>query len=59
VLAVGLLLVVLSGVFTGVIGVGILCLSALVGMVPVRYGARRVHLMGVLFVPIALDGLLG
>lgn len=57
-LGVGLLLVLLSGLFTGILGVGILLASALVGMVPVRYGARRVHLMGVLFLPLALDAVL-
>lgn len=51
------LLTLLVYAFTGWIGVGILLAASLVGHVPVRYGARRVHLMGVLLVPIALRGL--
>jgi len=48
------LLVVLSGVFAGFTGIGVFGVSALLGLLPTRFGARRVHLMGVLMVPIAL-----
>jgi len=48
------LLVVLSGLFAGVVGVGVLAVSAVVGLVPVRLGVKRVHLMGVLIGPLAL-----
>ncbi|AKH97782.1 tripartite tricarboxylate transporter permease [Halanaeroarchaeum sulfurireducens] len=56
---VGALVVVLVGVFTGPIGVGILLVASVVGMVPNHFGTRRVHLMGVLLVPITLRGLTG
>ncbi|WP_254543894.1 tripartite tricarboxylate transporter permease [Halomarina pelagica] len=48
------LLCALSFVFAGGLGVGLLAVSALVGLLPVRFGARRAHLMGVLYAPIAL-----
>lgn len=51
---VGGLLVVLSGVFTGFTGVGVMATAAALGLIPVVTNSRRVHLMGVLFVPIAL-----
>jgi putative membrane protein len=47
-------LVVLSYVFAGATGVVVFLVSTLVGFVPVRLGAARVHLMGVLIGPIAL-----
>jgi putative membrane protein len=47
-------LVVLSYVFAGAMGVVVFLVSTLVGFVPVRLGAARVHLMGVLIGPIAL-----
>lgn len=47
-------LALLSGLFAGALGVGIFALATLVGLVPPRFNARRVHLMGVLFVPLAL-----
>ncbi len=53
-LGVASLLVVLAGAFTGFQGVLVLGLAALVGGIPVIADARRVHLMGVLFVPIAI-----
>ncbi|MFD1599010.1 tripartite tricarboxylate transporter permease [Halobellus rarus] len=40
--------------FAGVLGGAVFCLASLVGLLPPRVGARRVHLMGVLFGPIAL-----
>lgn len=48
------LLVVLSYVFAGAVGVVVFFVSAIVGFIPVRFGANRVHLMGVLIAPIAL-----
>ena len=48
------LLVVLAVGFAGVLGGAVFCLSAVVGLLPPRVGARRVHLMGVLLGPVAL-----
>jgi putative membrane protein len=48
------LLVLLAGSFTGFLGVLVMAAAAAVGMIPVQFDSRRVHLMGVLFVPIAL-----
>ncbi|MFD1687421.1 tripartite tricarboxylate transporter permease [Halobellus litoreus] len=53
VVVLGLLLALAVG-FAGRIGGAVFCLAALVGLLPPRVGARRVHLMGVLFGPIAL-----
>ncbi|MFC4544663.1 tripartite tricarboxylate transporter permease [Halosolutus amylolyticus] len=50
------LLVVLSFLFTGPIGVVVFVVAATIGMVPVRLRARRVHLMGVLIGPLMLGG---
>jgi putative membrane protein len=46
------LLTGLSWLFAGVVGVGVFAVSALVGLVPAAFGARRVHLMGVLLGPL-------
>ncbi|MFC6904289.1 tripartite tricarboxylate transporter permease [Halalkalicoccus tibetensis] len=48
------LLVGLSYLFAGAVGVVVFLVSALIGFVPTRFGANRVHLMGVLIVPIGL-----
>ena len=48
------LLLVLSFLFTGPLGIGIFLAAAAIGMVPVRLRARRVHLMGVLIGPLML-----
>ncbi|SDX83541.1 tripartite tricarboxylate transporter permease [Halobellus clavatus] len=48
------LLAALSVGFAGVLGGAVFCLATLLGLVPPRVGARRVHLMGVLFGPIIL-----
>jgi putative membrane protein len=53
-LAVCGLLVALAWLFAGVIGVGLLVVATLVGLIPPAFGARRVHLMAVLLVPVAL-----
>ncbi len=44
-------LAVLSFLFAGVLGVLVYGLSTAIGLVPVRIGGRRVHLMGVLIGP--------
>ncbi|QSW98587.1 tripartite tricarboxylate transporter permease [Haloterrigena alkaliphila] len=46
------LLVVLSALFAGFLGIAVLAVAAGIGMVPVRFRARRVHLMGVLMGPL-------
>ncbi|GAB3037408.1 tripartite tricarboxylate transporter permease [Natronobiforma cellulositropha] len=46
------LLLVLSYLFTGFLGVGVFVVAAAIGMVPIRFRARRVHLMGVLIGPL-------
>jgi putative membrane protein len=55
-LAVGVLLLLgtVSTLFAGAVGVGVFLVASLVGLVPARFGSRRVHLMGVLIGPIAL-----
>ncbi|MFB6121039.1 MAG: tripartite tricarboxylate transporter permease [Halobacteriaceae archaeon] len=53
-LAVLALLVLLSALFAGLLGLGAFLAATLVGLLPPRTGARRVHLMGVLIVPLAL-----
>jgi len=50
------LLLVLSYLFTGLIGIVVFVVAAAIGMVPVRLRARRVHLMGVLIGPLILAG---
>ncbi|MCU4924815.1 tripartite tricarboxylate transporter permease [Halobacteria archaeon AArc-dxtr1] len=50
------LLLVLSYLFTGSLGVFVFIVAAAIGMVPVRFRARRVHLMGVLIGPLMLSG---
>jgi len=49
------LLVGLSFLFAGPVGVAIFVAAAAIGMVPVRLRARRVHLMGVLYPAILLS----
>jgi putative membrane protein len=48
------LLVALAVGFAGAVGGAVFCLAAVVGLLPPRVGARRVHLMGVLIGPVAL-----
>ncbi|APX95814.1 tripartite tricarboxylate transporter permease [Natronorubrum daqingense] len=50
------LLCVLSFLFAGFFGVVVFVVAAAIGMVPVRFQARRVHLMGVLIGPLMLAG---
>jgi len=55
-LAVGVLclLGLVSILFAGAVGAAVFAVASFVGLVPARFGARRVHLMGVLIGPIAL-----
>ena len=48
------LLVGLSWLFAGVVGIGVLAVATVVGLLPPRLGTRRVHLMGVLVGPLML-----
>ncbi|SHH37753.1 tripartite tricarboxylate transporter permease [Halobaculum gomorrense] len=47
-------LALLSVAFVGAVGLVVFAAAAAVGFVPVRFGCRRVHLMGVLLGPLAL-----
>ncbi|PSP29077.1 hypothetical protein BRC65_00945 [Halobacteriales archaeon QH_2_65_14] len=47
-------LCVLVVAFTGVVGLGVFFASTLVGLIPARFGSRRMTLMGVLLLPLAL-----
>jgi len=49
----GVLCVLVVG-FTGLPGLGVFAASTLVGLVPARFGARRMTCMGVLLVPLTL-----
>lgn len=46
------MLIGLSFLFAGVVGIGVFALSSAIGFIPVRSGAKRVHLMGCLMLPI-------
>ncbi|MGM0605667.1 MAG: tripartite tricarboxylate transporter permease [Halobacteriota archaeon] len=48
------LLVVLSGLFAGWFGIGVFAVATVLGLVPPRFRARRVHLMGVLIGPLMI-----
>lgn len=53
-----LLLISLAGLsflFAGALGVAVYALSTAIGLVPIRLGGRRVHLMGVLIGPILMN----
>ena len=47
-------LVALAFLFAGFVGVGVFGIATIVGLVPPRFRARRVSLMGVLLVPLIL-----
>ncbi len=47
-------LLALSYLFTGPVGIGIFAVATAIGLVPVRVRCRRVHLMGVLIGPLML-----
>lgn len=55
-LSVGVLsfLCVLVGAFTGLVGLLVFAVATVVGLIPARFGSRRMTLMGVLLVPLAL-----
>ncbi|WP_265111522.1 tripartite tricarboxylate transporter permease [Halosolutus halophilus] len=48
------LLLALSTLFTGILGIVVFVVATAIGMVPIRLRARRVHLMGVLIGPLLL-----
>lgn len=48
-------LVCLSVLFAGIPGVAVFGIATGLGLIPPRFGARRVHLMGVLIVPLGLS----
>jgi putative membrane protein len=48
------MIVVLVLLFTGLAGVLILVIATLIGLLPVEWGVRRSHCMGILLVPIIL-----
>ena len=48
------LLVVLSGLFAGFVGIGAFATATVIGLVPGYFGARRANLMGVLLVPLVM-----
>lgn len=50
------LLFVLSGLFAGFAGIGVFLIATVIGLIPVRFGAYRVHCMGVLIGPLLLWG---
>jgi len=47
-------LAVLVAAFTGLVGLGVCVVATLVGLIPARFGARRMNCMGVLLVPLIL-----
>ncbi|MFB6143265.1 MAG: tripartite tricarboxylate transporter permease [Halorientalis sp.] len=53
-LGVLVLLAGLSVLFAGLFGLGVFAVGGIVGLLPQRFGARRVSLMGVLLVPLVL-----
>jgi putative membrane protein len=48
------LVVVLVFLFTGIMGILILVIATLIGLLPVEWGVRRSHCMGILLIPIIL-----
>jgi putative membrane protein len=46
------LLIGLSYAFAGPLGIGAFAAATVIGLIPPRFGARRVHLMGVLIGPL-------
>jgi len=48
------MIVILVFLFTGLIGVLILIVATLIGLLPVEWGVRRSHCMGILLLPILL-----
>ena len=52
--AILVLLVGLSYAFAGLLGIGAFAAATVVGLIPPNFGARRVHLIGVLIGPLIL-----
>ena len=48
------LVVILVILFTGVFGLLVLIIATLIGLLPVEWGVRRSHCMGILLIPIIL-----
>ena len=48
------LVVILVFLFTGILGILILVVSTFIGLLPVEWGVRRSHCMGILLIPIIL-----
>jgi len=48
------LIVILVFLFTGILGVLILVVATFIGLLPVEWGVRRSHCMGILLIPIIL-----
>ena len=48
------LVAILVFLFTGMMGILILILATLIGLLPVEWGVRRSHCMGILLIPIIL-----
>jgi len=48
------LIVILVFLFTGIMGILILVIATLIGLLPVEWGVRRSHCMGILLIPIIL-----
>ena len=49
-----MLIVVLVFLFTGLVGILILVVATCIGLLPVEWGVRRSHCMGILLIPIIL-----
>jgi len=49
-----LAVLILLVIATGPVGIGLACLAAVVGLVPIALRVRRVHLMASLLVPVLL-----
>jgi len=48
------MVVILVFLFTGIVGIFILIVATLIGLLPVEWGVRRSHCMGILLIPIIL-----
>jgi len=48
------MIVILVLLFTGILGLLVLIIATLIGLIPIHWGVRRSHCMGVLLIPIIL-----
>ena len=48
------MVVILVFLFTGIVGIFVLIVATLIGLLPVEWGVRRSHCMGILLIPIIL-----